>query len=75
MFNAFDSLASACLSVILVAPIVSGKATVICTPLAFLCVAGLFVKLIMGTWQTQDALYTLLATSQAAAAQVNCADL
>jgi len=75
MFNAFDSLASACLSVILATPIVSGKATVIFTPLAFLCIAGMFVKLIMVTLQTQDALYTLLAASQPAAAQVNCADL
>ena len=42
------------LCIILILPIASGKATFICTPIAFVTVAGLLVKPQMLTWRTSE---------------------
>ena len=44
MLSSYAQLAVAALIVILVVPITSGKATFVCTPIAFITVAGMFVK-------------------------------
>ena len=52
MFEAYEELAIAILCVILITPIASGQGTIICTPLAFITVSGMMVKIIMLSFET-----------------------
>lgn len=45
MLELFRTLAAATLFVLIMTPILSNKATVVCTPLAFIVVAGMFLKI------------------------------
>ena len=49
MFDSFDNLSASCVSIIVGLPIVSGNASPVCTPLAFLATAFMFIKPIMLT--------------------------
>ena len=49
MFTSYKTLAISALCIMLILPIASGKATMICTPIAFLVVACLLVKPLMLT--------------------------
>ena len=58
MLDTFSSFAVAGLVIILVVPLASGKGkgTVVCTPIAFIVVAGLFVKPIMLSYKAASEL-------------------
>ena len=56
MLESYSELAVACLIVILVMPVSSGKGTFICTPIAFIVVAGMFVKPLLLTFDAANEL-------------------
>ena len=49
MLTDFGRMGVAILIVVLIVPIGSAQATVICTPIAFTCIAGMFVSILSKT--------------------------
>ena len=57
--DSYKQLATAILCVILIVPLASGKATVICTPIAFVTAAGMLVKPMIHTFSGSSELSAL----------------
>ena len=53
MLMDFEKMGVSCLCIILITPIASGNGTIVCTPIAFMVVAGMFVAILMKTWAVQ----------------------
>lgn len=51
------SIASLC--VIIITPFITGEGTVVCTPAAFITVAGMYYKIITVAWQAHEDLITM----------------
>lgn len=54
LLRKFKKIRTATLMIILITPVISGKATIVCTPAALITVMVIFIAILVPAWSTYD---------------------